>query len=395
MIKYTVPKNWMNFDFVEIQTLLVEAEAVILALKNIPYQREWVEKLQTIELKREIAGTSRIEGADFTENELDEALEDTPEELFSRSQKQARAAKNTYGWIATVPEERPLDAVLIMEIHRRIVTGADDDHCEPGALRKSDQNVNFGQPRHRGASGGSECEKAFQELTNEIISNFPRHNKIIQAFAIHYHLAAMHPFLDGNGRTARAVEALMLQRVGLRDTCFIAMSNYYYDEKISYLQALAESHENGHDITPFLKFGLKGLTFQVQRLLREIKIHVQKAIYRNVMYDLFGRLKAGRKRVIAERQLIILKMLLEKDKLEVMILYEAVKANFANLKNPHKAYFRDLNGLLDLRAIELEVKKEEDLYLLLPRLEWPTEITESDFLKKVKTFPKAKTTKFL
>lgn len=50
----------------------------------------------------------------------------------------------------------------------------------------------------------------------------------------------MHPFLDGNGRTARAVEALMLQRAGLRDALFIAMSNYYYDEKTVYLAALAE-----------------------------------------------------------------------------------------------------------------------------------------------------------
>ncbi len=35
-------------------------------IKMIPYQRSWVEGLQQIELKREIAGTSRIEGADFT-----------------------------------------------------------------------------------------------------------------------------------------------------------------------------------------------------------------------------------------------------------------------------------------------------------------------------------------
>ena len=60
------------------------------------------------------------------------------------------------------------------------------------------------------------------------------------ALALHYHFAAMHPFLDGNGRSARALEALMLQRTGLRDTLFIAISNYYYEEKAEYLSALAE-----------------------------------------------------------------------------------------------------------------------------------------------------------
>ena len=43
----------------------------------------------------------------------------------------------------------------------------------------------------------------------------------------------MHPFVDGNGRTARALEALMLQRAGLRDSSFIAMSNYYYYAALS------------------------------------------------------------------------------------------------------------------------------------------------------------------
>ena len=40
--------------------------------------------------------------------------------------------------------------------------------------------------------------------------------------------------LGGDGRTARALEALMLQRTGLRDTLFIAMSNYYYEQKTGY-----------------------------------------------------------------------------------------------------------------------------------------------------------------
>ena len=57
----------------------------------------------------------------------------------------------------------------------------------------------------------------------------------------------MHPFLDGNGRTARALEALMLQRAGLRDTAFVAMSNDYYEEKQGFLSILAEVRQKRHD----------------------------------------------------------------------------------------------------------------------------------------------------
>ena len=80
---------------------------------------------------------------------------------------------------------------------------------------------------------------------------------LIQALAVHYHVAAIHPFEDGNGRTARALEALLLQRAGLRSSCFIPMSNYYYDEKPAYLAALARVRAQDHDLTTFLKFGLR------------------------------------------------------------------------------------------------------------------------------------------
>jgi Fic family protein len=95
---------------------------------------------------------------------------------------------------------------------------------------------------------------------------FHEHDPLIQALALHYHLASLHPFLDGHGRTARAIEALMLQRVGLRDTLFIAMSNYYYEEKTAYLQALTDTRAANHHLTPFLKFALKGIEIQCSRL---------------------------------------------------------------------------------------------------------------------------------
>ena len=85
--------------------------------------------------------------------------------------------------------------------------------------------------------------------------------------ATHYHFEAMHPFEDGNGRTARALEALLLQRAGLRDTAFIAMSNYYYEEKPRYLSVLTEVRGGRHNLTAFLKFALRGVTLQCDRLL--------------------------------------------------------------------------------------------------------------------------------
>jgi len=82
---------------------------------------------------------------------------------------------------------------------------------------------------------------------------------------------------------------------------------YYYDEKASYLAALSEAGAGGHDLTSFLRFGLKGIATQCNRLLAEIRTHVSKSLFRDMMYDLFNRLKSTRRRVIAERQIELLK----------------------------------------------------------------------------------------
>ncbi len=128
-MRYQPPTNWIKYDIGAVTSELVDAKAAVYSVKTVPYQRAWVESLQEMELKREVAGTSRIEGADFTEGELDEALkEESEKELFTRSQKQVSAAMRAYRWIATVPDDQPVDTGLILEIHRHIVTGADDDH---------------------------------------------------------------------------------------------------------------------------------------------------------------------------------------------------------------------------------------------------------------------------
>ncbi len=394
MIKYEFPPSWVYYDIPSVFAALVEARASVLSLTGVPYQRSWVEEIQAIQLKREVAGTSRIEGADFTERELEVALQETPDESLTRSQRQAHAAVKTYQWITQLPDDRPIDAHLIKQVHRMIVTGADDDHCSPGELRQRDQNVIFGMPRHRGVEGGTECEHAFDQLMKAVQGPYQEHDLLIQALALHYHFAAMHPFLDGNGRTARAVEALMLQRAGLRDALFIAMSNYYYDEKNAYLAALAEVRQKNHDLTPFLIFGLKGMAVQCKRLSKEIHTNVSKALFRNVMYDLFTRLESKKKRVIAERQIEILKLLLREDSVTFEQLVQAVIHRYRPLQNPGKALTRDLVQLLHLNAISVRQDDKETRWIDL-RLEWPTEITETDFFERVKSFPKAKTSSLL
>ena len=258
--------------------------------------------------------------------------------------------------------------------------------------------MTFGRPRHRGTHGGTECNTAFKRLCGAINQEFQGHDGLVQALAAHYHLGAIHPYQDGNGRTARALEALILKRADLKDTLFIAMSNYYYDEKDVYLATLSSVASNNHNLTPFLKFGLKGIAAQAHRLLREIRRHVSRTLYREVMLQMYGRLQSTRKRALAHRQLAVLEALLSKeDYMNVEDLMKSVGASYANLTSGSKAFVRDINQLLKLGALHL--KEHEPLpgrgfyskYSVIARLNWPMEITETKFYEQINKMPQART----
>jgi Fic family protein len=231
-------------------------------------------------------------------------------------------------------------------------------------------------------------------------TSFKRHDPLIQALALHYQFAAMHPFLDGNGRTARALEALMLQRAGLRNSLFIAMSNYYYEEKRTYLASLAAVRADNHNLTPFLKFGLLGIALQSERLTLLIRNEVSKQIFRNMMHDLFVRLQSTRKRVIVKRQLLLLEKLLNTDgPVEFYKLADAVKEHYAERKIPVQAIARDVNKLRALGALKVEKVEvnanKPPIFLIEVALDWPSTITDTEFFTKLADLPKSKTYAFL
>jgi hypothetical protein len=178
----------------------------------------------------------------------------------------------------------------------------------------------------------------------------------------------------------------------LRDTLFIAMSNYYYEEKAGYLNALAEARALSHDLTPFLKFALKGIEKQCNRLFAEIRLHVAKALYRNTMTDLFGRLRSPRKRVMSDRHVQLLQMLLDRGSQKLSEIIKQTAALY-QVKNPRKALIRDLFYLASLQAIEIKADKLDSIISI--NLDWPTQITENEFFKRVKEMPKVKIHGFL
>ena len=337
---------------------MVEARSAAGVLNRLPYLQQWIAQVHEEQLRLEAAGTSRIEGAEFSDQEQEVALaSQVPSHVdLTRSQRQLRAADATYRWLRSQPTNRPVTPDFLLDIHRRMVTGCDDDHCEPGALRPTGWNVTFGTPRYRGAQGGDQCQVAFSGLCAAIAGEFRQHDRIVQALATHYHIGAMHPFGDGNGRTSRALEAFMLRQAGVSSLVMVSLSNYYYEHKDDYLAALSESRQIGHDLTPFLRFALPAVAARCNAVAESIVGHNKRTLFRQFAQSLFGKLRSPRRRALAKRQLHFLESLLDSPTLEIRNLIDRTIDEYNHLKYPDRAWVRDFIHLREIGAITIPEK---------------------------------------
>ncbi|MCZ6843040.1 MAG: Fic family protein [SAR324 cluster bacterium] len=380
VVRYRQPKHFLQFDWgSELFQALVDAQAGVKSLQGLPYAKSWMEPLKEIELKNEVAGTSMIEGATFTAGELDAAFHaESPQESATRSQRQVISAKKAYLWIEQAPSDLPVRQ-MIEEIHKLVVTGCDDDHCTAGALRKKDENVTFGRPPHRGAGGGAEVRRAFEALVTAAEGYYRDHDPLLQALAMHYHLGAIHPFQDGNGRCARGVEAYFLKRAGYSTHGFIGLSNYYYDERDRYLEILARTQQSDGNLTEYFVFGLKGIALQCARIrsvvLRENKI----VLFKNMMYRVYEKNKSRTRKYLNDRQIFLLEFLLDQESqvCERDRMIRHIQPMYRGLKRLVSALVRDLAGLRDLGAVDWDHEKAWVI------LDWPQVMTDSDFGQKI------------
>lgn len=387
--RYTTPQRWIRYDPEAVFELLVKAKTAAGVLSRMPYLPQWIEQIHEEQLRLEAAGTSRIEGAQFTPLEEEEALAPYPPTATSltHSQRQLRAADTTYRWLRSLPSDQWVNTRFILDVHRRIVTGCDDDHCQPGALRPDGWNVTFGSPLCRGVEGGAQCHFAFDSFCAAIAGEFHQHDRIIQAIATHYHVGSMHPFGDGNGRTARALEAFMLRQAGVNDMVMVSLSNYYYEHKDEYLTALFASRRQDHDLTPFLRFALGAVAERCDAVAAAITAHHERTLFREFARSLFGQLRSPRRRVLADRQLRILEVLLDGGATRLDELVNRVRVDYGGLKFPVRALSRDLVQLIDLSAIMLHEER------VTVNLAWPQQFSDSELLARYESLPSAASTR--
>ena len=104
----------------------------------------------------------------------------------------------------------------------------------------------------------------------------------MRAIVAHFYVVSIHPFGDGNGRTARAVESFLLYQGGINARGFYSLSNYYYRNRPMYVSLLDHVRfETNGDLTPFVRFALSGLVSELEAVHEEVLQEVTVIAFRD------------------------------------------------------------------------------------------------------------------
>jgi len=129
---------------------------------------------------------------------------------------------------------------------------------------------------------------------------------IIRAGITHYELVRIHPFVDGNGRVARAMALLVLLREGYDVKQFFSIEEYFDKNAEEYYKALQLVTKKRGDLTPWIEFFIKALAIELTKIKERV---------RGLSIDFRWRDRLGRQIVLSERQIKLIEQVTEKDQL--------------------------------------------------------------------------------
>jgi len=268
-----------------ITNALLEIERARGFLDAANLNEEWIKDMQSEALILEAHHSTHIEGTQLTLAQAQDILAGKSLKGIRKEDRQEllnyrEAMDFVSGYLG---KESEITEELLKEIHRILVEDVRGGTLEPGRYRTVQNYV-------------------VNSLTGTIIYTPPppsqvphfmtefveRLNKesdispVLIAGICQYQFVHIHPFLDGNGRTARVLCSLILYLNGYDFKRLFSLSEYYDTDRRKYYDAIQSVRENEMDMTTWLEYFTEGLSSQ----LAEVKAKGEKAIKRDVLHEI-------------------------------------------------------------------------------------------------------------
>jgi Fic family protein len=175
--------------------------------------------------------------------------------------KSERMVFNEYSAMKYVKSKKdsPLTPELIKEIHRIITEGTLEDGFYEGRFRDTDGiavcDTAAGEILHKPIPY-ADIESAIDSVCDYINSEENFEHPIIKGIILHFIIAYIHPFIDGNGRLARALFYWYSLKKGYGTMEYLSISKAIKADRGKYDLAYLLSETDGNDVTYFIKFHL-------------------------------------------------------------------------------------------------------------------------------------------
>lgn len=305
---YQTTHPWITFNF-ETRALseivwahLGESYSKCQHLIGAPLQPRVAWDLARVYMRRGALASAAIEGNTLSEDEVNDIL-DNDRRLPESQAYLEQEVRNVLDALKSVRREVwELDGSFrltpewILGKHAKLMTDLDvADHVNPGAYREIPIVVG----PYRGAPA-EDIPLLMDELCtwiNTILDDAgsKRHRTPDQAFFLvffaatlaHLYLAWIHPFGDGNGRTARLIECAILAHCGLVPWVSTnLLSDYYNRTRSKYYERLDAASRQG-DVAGFIAYSALGYRDQLREQIKTVQWHQRMVAWINFVHEAF------------------------------------------------------------------------------------------------------------
>lgn len=228
-------------------------------------------------IMEEAIASSQMEGASTTRKVAKDMLRKQTKPI----NKSQQMILNNYNTIRYLVDNKDLafSVDVLKDIHRSIANKTLDNSEYEGKFRTDNSiyvmdNIT-GEIAHT-PPDVAEIEGLLNgvcDFANESTSD-PFIHPIIKGIIIHFMLAFIHPFVDGNGRTSRSLVYWYLLKNGYWMTEYLSISRVIYKSKAQYEKAFLYTESDGFDLSYFINYNLVAL----KKAYEDLKVYLQKKI---------------------------------------------------------------------------------------------------------------------
>jgi Fic family protein len=301
-------------------------------------------------IMEEAIASSQIEGAVTTRKQAKEMLRKNK----PPKNKSEQMIVNNYSTIQKILELKndDLSREKLLEIHKLVSNNTMPDKEDEGTFRKTNDvnviDVIDGEILYR-PPVVDDIEKLIEDLC--IFFNQekdkPFIHPIIKGCIIHFMLGFIHPFADGNGRTARALFYWYLLRKGYWLTEYLSISKLILRSKGQYAKAFIYTETDDNDLTYFINYKLKTMNLAYKSLREYIQRKIEEKRHLSEFIKIEG---------INERQALILKWYYEESAL--ILTVKEIETRMAISNQTARSDLQELAEYGFLQSININLKTQ-------------------------------------